>query len=161
MTQTEERCRKALLIAELVNEYAKPITYWDKNFNESVNYDVKFVRNICEFFGMKIEQLSNFKKEGERKGYQAFSKEYLGYIKINGCLIKNVPKEYITQELCELAVKQNGVALKWVPEELKTFELCNIAVTNDFTGNALKYVPEEFKTYELCKVALANKWVAK
>ena len=75
MTQTEERCRKALLIAELVNEYAKPITYWDKNFNESVNYDVKFVRNICEFFGMKIEQLSNFKKEGERKGYQAFSKE--------------------------------------------------------------------------------------
>ena len=76
MTQTEERCRKALLIAELVKEYAKPITYWDKNFNESVDFvDVKFVKNICEFFGMKVEQLSNFKKEGERKGYQAFSKE--------------------------------------------------------------------------------------
>ena len=55
MTQTEERCRKALLIAELVKEYAKPITYWDKNFNESVNFvDVKFVRNICEFFEKKI-----------------------------------------------------------------------------------------------------------
>ena len=77
MTQTEERCRKALLIAELVNEYAKPITYWDKNFNESVNYDVKFVRNICELFGMKIEQLSNFKKEGKEKDIKLFQKKIL------------------------------------------------------------------------------------
>ena len=75
MTKAEDKCRKALLIAELLKEYAKPIKCWDKNFNESVNYDVKVVRNICEFFGMKIEELSNFKEEGERKGYQPFSKE--------------------------------------------------------------------------------------
>lgn len=76
MTQTNERCRKALLIAELVKEYTKPRIAWDKNFNESVSFvDVKFVKNICEFFGMKVEQLSNLKKEGERKGYQPFSKE--------------------------------------------------------------------------------------
>ena len=75
MTKTEEKCRKALLISELVKEYAKPITTCDKKFNISIDYDVKFVKNVCEFFGMKVEQLSNFKKEGERKGYQAFRKE--------------------------------------------------------------------------------------
>ena len=66
-----------------------------------------------EYKARKEKQLNN----------NEYYQKYLEYIKINGCLIKNVPKEYITQELCELAVKQNGVALKWVPEELKTYEL--------------------------------------
>ena len=37
--------------------------------------NLKKTKNICEFFGMKVEQLSNLKKEGESKGYQPFSKE--------------------------------------------------------------------------------------
>ncbi len=136
------------LIDEKIKEEIVPLKLELKKIREETNRSSKAYE---EYKARKEKQLNN----------NEYYQKYLEYIKINGCLIKNVPKEYITQELCELAVKQNGVALKWVPEELKTFELCNIAVTNDFTGNALKYVPEEFKTYELCKVALANKWVAK
>ena len=136
------------LIEEKIKGEIVPLKLELKKIREETNRSSKAYE---EYKARKEKQLNN----------NEYYQKYLEYIKINGCLIKNVPKEYITQELCELAVKQNGVALKWVPEELKTFELCNIAVTNDFTGNALKYVPEEFKTYELCKVALANKWVAK
>ena len=136
------------LIDEKIKEEIVPLKLELKKIREETNRSSKAYE---EYKARKEKQLNN----------NEYYQKYLEYIKINGCLIKNVPKEYITQELCELAVKQNGVALKWVPEELKTFELCNIAVTNDFTGNALKYVPEEFKTYELCKVSLANKWVAK
>ena len=136
------------LIDEKIKEEIVPLKLELKKIREETNRSSKAYE---EYKARKEKQLNN----------NEYYQKYLEYIKINGCLIKNVPKEYITQELCELAVKQNGVALKWVPEELKTFELCNIAVTNDFTGNALKYVPEEFKTYEICKVALANKWVAK
>ena len=149
---TEGRLWTREEINQLIDEKIKlaivPLKLELKKIREETNRSSKAYE---EYKARKEKQLNN----------NEYYQKYLEYIKINGCLIKNVPKEYITQELCELAVKQNGVALKWVPEELKTFELCNIAVTNDFTGNALKYVPEEFKTYELCKVALANKWVAK
>ena len=136
------------LIDEKIKEEIVPLKLELKKIREETNRSSKAYE---EYKARKEKQLNN----------NEYYQKYLEYIKINGCLIKNVPKEYITQELCELAVKQNGVALKWVPEELKTFELCNIAVTNDFTGNALKYVPEELRTPRLCYVALANKWVAK
>ena len=132
------------LIEEKIKGEIVPLKLELKKIREETNRSSKAYE---EYKARKLKQL-NYQK-------------YLGYIKINGCLIKNVPKEYITLEMCKIAVKKHGVALKWVPEELKTKEMCNIAVTNDFTGNALKYVPEEFKTYELCKVSLANKWVAK
>ena len=134
------------LIDEKIKEEIVPLKLELKKIREETNRSSKAYE---EYKARKEKQLNN----------NEYYQKYLEYIKINGCLIKNVPKEYITQELCELAVKQNGVALKWVPEELRTFDMCEIALNYDPT--LMQYVPEEFKTYELCKVALANKWVAK
>lgn len=103
------------LIDEKIKEEIVPLKLELKKIREETNRSSKAYE---EYKARKEKQLNN----------NEYYQKYLEYIKINGCLIKNVPKEYITQELCELAVKQNGVALKWVPEELKTFELCNIAV---------------------------------
>ena len=103
------------LIEEKIKGEIVPLKLELKKIREETNRSSKAYE---EYKARKEKQLNN----------NEYYQKYLEYIKINGCLIKNVPKEYITQELCELAVKQNGVALKWVPEELKTFELCNIAV---------------------------------
>jgi len=39
-----------------------------------------------------------------------------------------IPKEFITEELCKIAVRRNSDALDFVPKELRTEELYKIAV---------------------------------
>ena len=78
--------------------------------------------------------------------------------------LKFIPSEYITKELCELAVQKNGHSLNYVPEHLKTPEFCEVAVKNH--GYALQYVPDELITKELFKLAVqsnecALKWIPK
>ena len=70
----------------------------------------------------------------------------------NGLFLNCVPMKLRTQELCKLAVKENGAALGYTPEELKTSELCEIAVQNN--GSALRYVPKHLITQELCELAI-------
>ena len=70
MTKTEERCRKALLIIELIKEYANPVRISILNNYILLNYDVVFLKNVCEFFGMKVGQLNNFRKEGKIKEFK-------------------------------------------------------------------------------------------
>ena len=72
--------------------------------------------------------------------------------------LKYIPKEYITKELCELAVKQNGRALRYVPLEYKTEELCKLAIQED--GWSLKYIPDELKTLELYELAVQKNGMA-
>lgn len=62
-------------------------------------------------------------------------------------MLKYVPVQYKSKELCENAVKRYGSALEYVPEELKTKELCALAVGNNY--RALVYVPEYLKTDDL------------
>ena len=76
---------------------------------------------------------------------------YLEKVKEDGFELKNVPKDFIDDELCYVAVKQAGRALAYVPKEYINEELCEIAVTNK--GNAIMWVPEEFKTYNVCYLA--------
>jgi hypothetical protein len=54
-------------------------------------------------------------------------------------VLKEMPEELKTQELCFEAVKENGAALAHVPEHLRTPELCLEAVKQN--GGALQYVP--------------------
>ena len=74
-------------------------------------------------------------------------KEHLAAVRDMREALEFVPKEFITQELCAIAVKEYGYALEFVPEELKTRELCEIAledVLDHFKDEFLEsYVPEE------------------
>ena len=66
--------------------------------------------------------------------------------------LKNIPPEFMTEEICKLALKTNGYALECVPHELITDEMCNLALQQN--GLALQYVPPELMTEEICKIAV-------
>lgn len=65
-----------------------------------------------------------------------------------------VPQEYLTEELCEIAVSRNGEALRDVPDTMRTAALCGVAVRE--YGPALEYVPMQHRTKELCYAAVAE-----
>ena len=73
-----------------------------------------------------------------------------------GSLLLCVPEALKTPEICRAAVKETGLALECVPDELKTLALCLNAVQN--IGIAIEYVPEKLKTLELCLAAARNAW---
>ena len=68
-------------------------------------------------------------------------KKYLRKAKNNKKFnLQDVPKEYITQEICEAAVEKNTYNLARVPEKFKTQEMCEAAVEqNEY---CLDSVPE-------------------
>ena len=75
-------------------------------------------------------------------------------VKRNGLALEFVPKDFLTEELCKIAVEDDGRALEFVPEYFSTEEICKIAIKND--NNALKFVPEKHKTLGVCKNAIAK-----
>ena len=66
--------------------------------------------------------------------------------------LKHMPKKFITQELCDLAVGGNGRSLRFVPDEFITQEMCQKAI--DSYSSNLKFVPKKFVTQEMCKKAV-------
>jgi len=79
-------------------------------------------------------------------------------IKNGSHILKYVPKELKTHELCFEAIMSDenghgcGWTLEYVPENLKPAICLDVVKKN---GGALNYVPEEFRTYELCLEAVA------
>ncbi|MDR2583586.1 MAG: DUF4116 domain-containing protein [Fibromonadaceae bacterium] len=80
-----------------------------------------------------------------------------------GIMLKYVPEELKTEEVCLEAVRNSkgynsvGItdnAIVFVPEALRTAQLCFEAVKNN--GEALEYVPEKLRTAELCLEAVMN-----
>jgi hypothetical protein len=63
-----------------------------------------------------------------------------------------IPLNYITPELCKIAVEKDGRELRFVPFELITSELCNLAISEN--GLAFEFVPREFMTQEICDSAV-------
>ena len=57
----------------------------------------------------------------------------------DGSYLQDVPKEFVTYELCLKAVTHDRRALRHVPIRLKSYELCLIAVKYD--NDNLKHVP--------------------
>ena len=68
------------------------------------------------------------------------------------CWIREIPKHFKTQEMCNETVAQFSYALRYVPDHLKTQEMCNEAVSNNPAVFLL--VPDRFKTQEMCIKAL-------
>ena len=98
--------------------------------------------NDKEYKALQDEYWANIQKEAEG---------YLEKVKEDGFELKNVPEDFIDDELCLAAVKQTGGALQYVPEEYINEELCEIAVTN--RGSSIMGVPDKFKTYNVCYLA--------
>jgi len=90
--------------------------------------------------------------------YSSFAKSniYEIAVKQHGCSLRDVPLEFKTEKLCQIALnhRYGTTALEYVPEELKTAKLCQLAINNN--GMALKYVPDELKTTKLCKKAVKD-----
>lgn len=78
--------------------------------------------------------------------------DWLENIKENGHLLRGVPEEFRTVELCLEAVKSCGVSLRYVPKEIRTVEICLAAIKK--CGWGLEFTPEEIKTPELCREAV-------
>ena len=106
----------------------------------------------------------------------------IDFIKTNRTYIdvkNDIHEKLITQEICELAVKQNGMALEFIPEQYITRKLCQLAIEqngnainlipNDMLDehlffiasktnkNILIYTPKEYRTKKFCEYAIDNK----
>ena len=83
-------------------------------------------------------------------------KMHLAAVKGDYLSIEDIPKKFITEEICLAAIKnENGDrVLQFVPEIFKTPKICLNSVKGD--GYNLKYVPDELKTQEMCLVAAEN-----
>lgn len=68
--------------------------------------------------------------------------------------LKLVPKEFKTEELCNLALNITYHALPFIDQSLITSELCDKLVSKE--GFAIQVIPDEFITKELCFKAAEN-----
>ncbi|MEZ0183784.1 polymer-forming cytoskeletal protein [Flavobacterium oncorhynchi] len=62
--------------------------------------------------------------------------------------LKLVPKQFKTEEICNLALNITFHALPFIKQNLITYELCEKLVSKD--GFAIQVIPDEFVTKELC-----------
>ena len=58
-------------------------------------------------------------------------------------VIRYVPDQYKTKEMCNRAIIENGGTLKSVPNRYETHEMCNKAVNNYI--HALEIVPDLYR----------------
>lgn len=68
--------------------------------------------------------------------------------------LKTVPPEFMTKELCMLALQQTVFALQFFPEQFIDAAVVRQAVEKD--GMALRHVPDALITKELCYMAVNN-----
>lgn len=65
-----------------------------------------------------------------------------------------IPTNYITKDLCKQIVKEDWLAIETLPKEFIDQELSDIATNENI--NVFRSIPDEFKTLEMCKKAV--KW---
>ena len=63
-------------------------------------------------------------------------------------LLRYVPDQYKTQQMCDKVNLENGGTLKSIPYCYKNQEMCNKAVEN--YPHALEFVPECYNTQKMC-----------
>ncbi len=66
--------------------------------------------------------------------------------------LRNVPDEYKTDKICQLAVNDNGQSIQYVPNDKKTVAMCEKATKQ--SPDLIKFVPDSKKTAEMCKNAV-------
>nr|WP_295874331.1 WGR domain-containing protein [uncultured Chitinophaga sp.] len=69
--------------------------------------------------------------------------------------IYGVPPQYLTQKICDIAVKRNSYDFQFVPKQFVTPAMCETACSLDY-GSALEYVPLAMRTEKVCSLALGR-----
>ncbi|SJZ39483.1 WGR domain-containing protein, predicted DNA-binding domain in MolR [Chitinophaga eiseniae] len=67
--------------------------------------------------------------------------------------IYGVPPQYLTQKICDIAVKRNSYDFQFVPKQFVTPAMCENACSQHY-GAALEYVPLAMRTEKVCSLAL-------
>ena len=75
-------------------------------------------------------------------------------VKILPFVIKYVPDQYNTQEICDKAVDKYAHALEFVPDCIKTQKMSNKAANTYFS--TVQFVPESYRTQEMYNKAVAT-----
>jgi hypothetical protein len=76
-------------------------------------------------------------------------------LETNGHIIKLIPAEHLTPEICLRAVTNSPTALRSIPGGCRTRELCLAAVNSDKLGTrSLQHVPVNLRDAEMCDAAL-------
>lgn len=74
----------------------------------------------------------------------------------NSCeRIYDVPPQYLTQMICDVAVKRNSYDFEFVPKQFVTPEMCESAVSRDY-GAALEFVPLAMRNSKVCETAVVR-----
>ncbi|PSL26368.1 WGR domain-containing protein [Chitinophaga ginsengisoli] len=69
--------------------------------------------------------------------------------------IHDVPPQYLTQKICDIAVKMDSYDFQFVPRHFITQEMCEKACSMDY-GAALEYVPLSMRTAKVCELAIGR-----
>ena len=69
--------------------------------------------------------------------------------------IYDVPPQYLTQKICDIAVKMDSYDFQFVPKHLITQQMCEKACSADY-GAALEYVPLSMRTAKVCELAISR-----
>lgn len=67
-------------------------------------------------------------------------------------ILHYIPKQFLTLELCELAIERDGCAIRDIPRDLLTYDLCELAVKKK--GTELIGIPVKFQKKALIKLAI-------
>lgn len=68
--------------------------------------------------------------------------------------IYDLPKQYLTQKICDVAVERNSYDFEFVPREFVTQQMCESAVSRDY-GSALEFVPLPMRNEKVCATAVS------
>ena len=127
-------------------------------------------------YSLCLQAVSQDKRNIRAVPYKYRTKELIKNIKHFNGIMKFLPYELKTHEICLDAIERNRFDLKYVPRKHKTHDLClttisnstesyryipKIVKTNEFYLKAIEinhyvfiYVPDDQKTPELCKMFL-------
>lgn len=82
------------------------------------------------------------------------SKELEHMVDEHWMIIRKIPKNRVTKNMCKSAIKQNVFALEYIPERYLDEEIYIYALQQDH--NALRYIPKNKLTKKYCNTAFAT-----
>jgi hypothetical protein len=76
---------------------------------------------------------------------------YMALLRQHGIIMRDIPRQFYTAELCAIGVANDGLNLIRVPMNLRTKKLCEEAVRQN--GHAYVFVPYQLRSLEICVIA--------
>jgi hypothetical protein len=82
---------------------------------------------------------------------------YTIFIRRDGTVLKIVPSDLISRQMCLYAVLQNAEALRFVPKQFLDQEICEFCLENHkLEAEAFGYIPEDMRSFKLCVLAVSR-----